>query len=162
MTFPLFPFPSVYFPWCLSSFCLLRMKKRRVLWVFQSLRSTGPANVERSSKCLQKCDLFLIYVLAFSPHVQLTWRCSCRNNSLCLSSAFKACHPKVKSFYFAADGVDDMNRWGSESWTQMTVMQWDRIVAGWQSASCYVTSQCFNCFKLVLMKQRLSFRLFKL
>uniref|UniRef100_A0A3B3HB70 Connector enhancer of kinase suppressor of Ras 2 n=1 Tax=Oryzias latipes TaxID=8090 RepID=A0A3B3HB70_ORYLA len=23
--------------------------------------------------------------------------------------AFKACHPKVKSFYFAADGVDDMN-----------------------------------------------------
>lgn len=26
------------------------------------------------------------------------------------SSAFKACHPKVKSFYFAADGVDDMNR----------------------------------------------------
>ncbi|XP_047185868.1 connector enhancer of kinase suppressor of ras 2 isoform X2 [Scophthalmus maximus] len=25
--------------------------------------------------------------------------------------AFKACHPKVKSFYFAADGVDDMNRW---------------------------------------------------
>uniref|UniRef100_A0A8C5GLA6 Connector enhancer of kinase suppressor of ras 2 n=1 Tax=Gouania willdenowi TaxID=441366 RepID=A0A8C5GLA6_GOUWI len=24
--------------------------------------------------------------------------------------AFKACHPKVKSFYFAADGVDDMNR----------------------------------------------------
>lgn len=29
---------------------------------------------------------------------------------LCLSSAFKACHPKVKSFYFAADGVDDMNR----------------------------------------------------
>ena len=27
-----------------------------------------------------------------------------------LSSAFKACHPKVKSFYFAADGVDDMNR----------------------------------------------------
>ncbi len=29
--------------------------------------------------------------------------------SLC--SAFKACHPKIKSFYFAADGVDDMNRW---------------------------------------------------
>ncbi|XP_056105048.1 connector enhancer of kinase suppressor of ras 2 isoform X13 [Rhinichthys klamathensis goyatoka] len=25
--------------------------------------------------------------------------------------AFKACHPKIKSFYFAADGVDDMNRW---------------------------------------------------
>ncbi|XP_075903743.1 connector enhancer of kinase suppressor of ras 2 [Nelusetta ayraudi] len=25
--------------------------------------------------------------------------------------AFKACHPKVKSFYFAAEGVDDMNRW---------------------------------------------------
>ncbi|XP_061522835.1 LOW QUALITY PROTEIN: connector enhancer of kinase suppressor of ras 2 [Phycodurus eques] len=25
--------------------------------------------------------------------------------------AFKACHPKVKSFFFAADGVDDMNRW---------------------------------------------------
>ncbi|KAK3541101.1 hypothetical protein QTP86_013394, partial [Hemibagrus guttatus] len=22
-----------------------------------------------------------------------------------------ACHPKIKSFYFAADGVDDMNRW---------------------------------------------------
>lgn len=28
----------------------------------------------------------------------------------CICSAFKACHPKVKSFYFAADGVDDMNR----------------------------------------------------
>lgn len=28
-----------------------------------------------------------------------------------LPSAFKACHPKIKSFYFAADGVDDMNRW---------------------------------------------------
>ncbi|MGH0153528.1 UNVERIFIED_CONTAM: hypothetical protein FKN15_024713 [Acipenser sinensis] len=27
------------------------------------------------------------------------------------NSAFKACHPKIKSFYFAADGVDDMNRW---------------------------------------------------
>ncbi|XP_019740331.1 connector enhancer of kinase suppressor of ras 2 isoform X3 [Hippocampus comes] len=25
--------------------------------------------------------------------------------------AFKACHPKVKSFFFASDGVDDMNRW---------------------------------------------------
>ncbi|KAL4624704.1 connector enhancer of kinase suppressor of ras 2 isoform X4 [Arapaima gigas] len=25
--------------------------------------------------------------------------------------AFKACHPKIKSFYFAADSVDDMNRW---------------------------------------------------
>uniref|UniRef100_A0A8C9TJL8 Connector enhancer of kinase suppressor of Ras 2 n=1 Tax=Scleropages formosus TaxID=113540 RepID=A0A8C9TJL8_SCLFO len=25
--------------------------------------------------------------------------------------AFKACHPKIKSFYFAADGLDDMNRW---------------------------------------------------
>uniref|UniRef100_A0AAY4A7Y4 Connector enhancer of kinase suppressor of ras 2 n=1 Tax=Denticeps clupeoides TaxID=299321 RepID=A0AAY4A7Y4_9TELE len=25
--------------------------------------------------------------------------------------AFKACHPKIKNFYFAADSVDDMNRW---------------------------------------------------
>ncbi|XP_056302816.1 connector enhancer of kinase suppressor of ras 2 [Danio aesculapii] len=25
--------------------------------------------------------------------------------------AFKACHPKIKSFYFAADNVEDMNRW---------------------------------------------------
>ncbi|XP_051532830.1 connector enhancer of kinase suppressor of ras 2-like isoform X2 [Myxocyprinus asiaticus] len=25
--------------------------------------------------------------------------------------AFKTCHPKIKSFYFAADNVDDMNRW---------------------------------------------------
>ncbi|XP_043928213.1 connector enhancer of kinase suppressor of ras 2 isoform X3 [Protopterus annectens] len=25
--------------------------------------------------------------------------------------AFKACHPKIKSFYFAADKLDDMNRW---------------------------------------------------
>ncbi|XP_041923625.1 LOW QUALITY PROTEIN: connector enhancer of kinase suppressor of ras 2 [Alosa sapidissima] len=25
--------------------------------------------------------------------------------------AFKACHTKIKSFYFAADSVDDMNRW---------------------------------------------------
>ncbi|XP_029925332.1 connector enhancer of kinase suppressor of ras 2-like isoform X2 [Myripristis murdjan] len=25
--------------------------------------------------------------------------------------AFKACHPKIKSFYFAADNVDDMSRW---------------------------------------------------
>ncbi|XP_063062417.1 connector enhancer of kinase suppressor of ras 2 [Engraulis encrasicolus] len=25
--------------------------------------------------------------------------------------AFKASHPKIKSFYFAADSVDDMNRW---------------------------------------------------
>ncbi|XP_077150734.1 connector enhancer of kinase suppressor of ras 2 isoform X10 [Ranitomeya variabilis] len=25
--------------------------------------------------------------------------------------AFKACHPKIKSFYFAADNSDDMNRW---------------------------------------------------
>ncbi|XP_018417937.1 PREDICTED: connector enhancer of kinase suppressor of ras 2 isoform X4 [Nanorana parkeri] len=25
--------------------------------------------------------------------------------------AFKACHPKIKSFYFAADSLDDMNRW---------------------------------------------------
>lgn len=35
---------------------------------------------------------------------------ACKNNTLYPSSAFKACHPKVKSFYFAADGVDDMNR----------------------------------------------------
>ncbi|XP_062393234.1 connector enhancer of kinase suppressor of ras 2 [Sardina pilchardus] len=27
--------------------------------------------------------------------------------------AFKACHPKIKSFYFAADSVDDMTRWVS-------------------------------------------------
>ncbi|XP_069617589.1 connector enhancer of kinase suppressor of ras 2 isoform X13 [Ranitomeya imitator] len=27
--------------------------------------------------------------------------------------AFKACHPKIKSFYFAADNLDDMNRWMS-------------------------------------------------
>ncbi|XP_021100981.1 connector enhancer of kinase suppressor of ras 2 isoform X4 [Heterocephalus glaber] len=25
--------------------------------------------------------------------------------------AFKACHPKIKSFYFAAEHLDDMNRW---------------------------------------------------
>uniref|UniRef100_A0A4W3IHA4 Connector enhancer of kinase suppressor of Ras 2 n=1 Tax=Callorhinchus milii TaxID=7868 RepID=A0A4W3IHA4_CALMI len=25
--------------------------------------------------------------------------------------AFKACHPKIKSFYFAADNMDDMNKW---------------------------------------------------
>ncbi|XP_064206869.1 connector enhancer of kinase suppressor of ras 2-like isoform X1 [Anguilla rostrata] len=25
--------------------------------------------------------------------------------------AFKACHPKIKSFYFAADSTDDMDRW---------------------------------------------------
>lgn len=25
--------------------------------------------------------------------------------------AFKACHPKIKTFYFAADDVDDMSRW---------------------------------------------------
>ncbi|CAM4668709.1 unnamed protein product [Leuciscus chuanchicus] len=25
--------------------------------------------------------------------------------------AFKACHPKIKSFYFAAENLDDMNRW---------------------------------------------------
>ncbi|KAG5268075.1 hypothetical protein AALO_G00207960 [Alosa alosa] len=32
--------------------------------------------------------------------------------SECLKKyAFKACHPKIKSFYFAADSVDDMNRW---------------------------------------------------
>lgn len=27
-----------------------------------------------------------------------------------LYSAFKACHPKIKSFYFAAEHLDDMNR----------------------------------------------------
>ncbi|KAM3934275.1 connector enhancer of kinase suppressor of ras 2 isoform 5-T5 [Leptodactylus fuscus] len=27
--------------------------------------------------------------------------------------AFKACHPKIKSFYFAADNLDDMSRWMS-------------------------------------------------
>uniref|UniRef100_A0A2K6F027 Connector enhancer of kinase suppressor of Ras 2 n=1 Tax=Propithecus coquereli TaxID=379532 RepID=A0A2K6F027_PROCO len=27
------------------------------------------------------------------------------------SIAFKACHPKIKSFYFAAEHLDDMNRW---------------------------------------------------
>ena len=34
----------------------------------------------------------------------------CVHARVCVFSAFKACHPKVKSFYFAADGVDDMNR----------------------------------------------------
>ncbi|XP_053561236.1 connector enhancer of kinase suppressor of ras 2 [Bombina bombina] len=29
--------------------------------------------------------------------------------------AFKACHPKIKSFYFAADNLDDMNRWLSRT-----------------------------------------------
>ncbi|XP_071994077.1 connector enhancer of kinase suppressor of ras 2 isoform X2 [Engystomops pustulosus] len=29
--------------------------------------------------------------------------------------AFKACHPKIKSFYFAADNLDDMNRWISRA-----------------------------------------------
>lgn len=26
-------------------------------------------------------------------------------------SAFKACHPKIKSFYFATDCLEEMNRW---------------------------------------------------
>lgn len=26
-------------------------------------------------------------------------------------SAFKACHPKIKTFYFAAENIDDMSRW---------------------------------------------------
>lgn len=30
-------------------------------------------------------------------------------------SAFKACHPKIKTFYFAAENVDDMSRWVNEA-----------------------------------------------
>uniref|UniRef100_A0A3B4XUS0 Connector enhancer of kinase suppressor of Ras 2 n=1 Tax=Seriola lalandi dorsalis TaxID=1841481 RepID=A0A3B4XUS0_SERLL len=29
----------------------------------------------------------------------------------CRRKAFKACHPKIKTFYFAAENVDDMSRW---------------------------------------------------
>lgn len=64
-----------------------------------SLRSTEPVNVAKNSEYLYERlsnvmmhDKFLL-------------------NLCSLRSAFKACHPKIKSFYFAADGVDDMNRW---------------------------------------------------
>uniref|UniRef100_A0A8C9AM28 Connector enhancer of kinase suppressor of Ras 2 n=1 Tax=Prolemur simus TaxID=1328070 RepID=A0A8C9AM28_PROSS len=33
------------------------------------------------------------------------------NEEVRKSIAFKACHPKIKSFYFAAEHLDDMNRW---------------------------------------------------
>lgn len=102
-------------------FCLLRMRKQRVLSVFQSLRSTGPANAARSSKCSMKtvhmgtvhtCTYRLLY-LKFIWHCvmnELVLQNISPSSPPHLFSAFKACHPKVKSFYFAADGVDDMNR----------------------------------------------------
>lgn len=34
-------------------------------------------------------------------------------------SAFKACHPKIKSFFFATDCLEEMNRWAS-GWVLVT------------------------------------------
>lgn len=87
---------------------LFRMRKPRVSSVFQSLRSIGPANVARSSECL-----FQTVPHKYSPARlprPLLPSCTVSLFVPSLPSAFKACHPKVKSFYFAAEGVDDMNR----------------------------------------------------
>lgn len=96
---------------------LLRMRRRRVSSVSRSLRSTGPVNVARSSECLMRSRrrTFAVFVSTCGFYVAvMNKRWPAKNNSpllpSLLSSAFKACHPKVKSFYFAADGVDDMNR----------------------------------------------------
>lgn len=86
------------------------MRRQKASSVFLSLRLTVPANVEKSSKCLRKAASVHVYVLFSSCSALECMKMCSKNNSLCLSSAFKACHPKVKSFYFAADGVDDMNR----------------------------------------------------
>lgn len=67
---------------------------RRKLWV--SLRSLPKLATEhicshpRSSGILQKKRKKCV----FSPR-----------------SAFKACHPKIKSFFFATDCLEEMNRW---------------------------------------------------
>uniref|UniRef100_A0A4W5NC06 Connector enhancer of kinase suppressor of Ras 2 n=1 Tax=Hucho hucho TaxID=62062 RepID=A0A4W5NC06_9TELE len=42
----------------------------------------------------------------FLPEFKIDRASECRRKY-----AFKACHPKIKSFYFAADNADDMNRW---------------------------------------------------
>lgn len=96
------------------------MRRRRVLSVSQSLKLTGPANVARSSKCTIKevCCIFMYFFLCILDNFSLDAvmnKCFSANITpspplMSPSSAFKACHPKVKSFYFAADGVDDMNR----------------------------------------------------
>lgn len=67
--------------------------------VSQSSRLTEPVNVAKNSEYLYKLLSNVVVLDKF-----LLKLCS-------LCSAFKACHPKIKSFYFAADGVDDMNRW---------------------------------------------------
>lgn len=38
-----------------------------------------------------------------------------------LQSAFKACHPKIKSFFFATDHLEEMNRWVSGHFSFMLV-----------------------------------------
>lgn len=53
---------------------------------------------------LVKCSLHAVMNKCFSANITPS------PPLISPSSAFKACHPKVKSFYFAADGVDDMNR----------------------------------------------------
>lgn len=62
------------------------------------------------------------------------------------SSAFKACHPKVKSFYFAADGVDDMNRYNS----MMQVQQNTKLAAGWQESTImlYLSTKQYGFYLL--------------
>lgn len=64
-----------------------------------SSRSTEPVNVAKNSEYLYKLlsNVMMLDKFLLKLHS--------------LRSAFKACHPKIKSFYFAADGVDDMNRW---------------------------------------------------
>lgn len=101
----------------ISFLFLFRMRRRRDSSVFQSLRSTGPANAARSSKCMTKAAYctFMCGSSCMCGVDALAYKCSAAEitpsvSPSCLCSAFKACHPKVKSFYFAADGVDDMNR----------------------------------------------------
>lgn len=46
-------------------------------------------------------------------------------------SAFKACHPKIKSFFFATDCLEEMNRWASGHLSErVCVLMWT-IVRCW-------------------------------
>lgn len=87
--------------WILSLFFSppFRMRRPKGLSASQSSRSTEPVNVAKNSEYLYKLLSNVMMLDKFLLNL-----CSQR-------SAFKACHPKIKSFYFAADGVDDMNRW---------------------------------------------------
>lgn len=91
-----------------------RQRKLKATSTSQTSWSTEPSSARRNSESSQTV-LGVIYEISYYDSKTVSF-INPRNTKLlfvCLSlfSAFKACHPQVMMFYFAAESYEDMNLW---------------------------------------------------